>query len=101
MIHRSVVVLRRARTIVRDPRKAAAKRVAAVARSNDSVIVPNQIVGGDSNLPVKNRHQSQPLPFQPSVENQQSVGSTLVSYGLAGIGVSLGVTFVGALFGGF
>jgi hypothetical protein len=40
------------------------------------------------------------LPFEPSPANQQSVGSTMVSYALAGFGVTLGFVFVKVLFGG-
>jgi hypothetical protein len=41
-----------------------------------------------------------PLAFEPSPANQQSVGSTMVSYALAGFGVTLGFVLVRVLFGG-
>ena len=40
-----------------------------------------------------------PLPFSPSDQNQQSVGSSLGSYMLAGVGVALGVTLVRVVIG--
>ena len=91
MILRTRVLLSKAskgRTVVRDPRKAKARRTALVAPKSD-------------HLPVEQQQQQPPMPFQPSPQNQQSVGSTLASYSLAGAGVAMGVTLVGALFGGF
>jgi hypothetical protein len=41
------------------------------------------------------------LAFEPSAENQQSVGSSLGSYMLAGAGMAIGFSIVGAIFGGF
>ena len=38
------------------------------------------------------------MAFEPSTENHQSLG--LGSYMLAGVGVAMGVTLVGAIFGG-
>ena len=93
MIRRSLALLSKAskgRTVVRDPRKAKARKSALVAQHPSS--------DAPDHLPAE--HQ-QSLPFQPSDQNQQSVGSTLVSYSLAGAGVAMGVTLVGALFGGF
>lgn len=72
------------RQIVRDPRK----RVPSVIRPQES-------------QPVEHQEQRQPLAFEPSPENQHSVGSTLGSYMLAGAGMAIGFTLVGALFGGF
>lgn len=82
---------------MRDPRKAA-KKVATRNRA----IVTHQTNPMESrpNVPIES-HQQFPLPFQPSHQNQQSVGSTLASYALAGAGVAMGVTFVSAIFGGF
>ena len=93
MIRRSLVVLSKAskgRTVVRDPRKAKARKSALVEAPNH---LPTEQNNDNSN--------NQPLPFQPSHQNQQSVGSTLASYSLAGAGVAMGVTLVGAIFGGF
>ena len=92
MILRTRALLSKAskgRTVVRDPRKAKARRTALVAPKSD-------------HLPVEQQEQPPPpMPFQPSPQNQQSVGSTLASYSLAGAGMAMGVTLVGALFGGF
>lgn len=88
MLRRSLVVLAKQtekRTIVRDPRKRA---VPSVQESQP----PTEI-----EPPPQNR---QPLPFEPSQQNQQSVGSTLGSYAIMGAGVALGFAFIGALFGG-
>lgn len=95
MLRRSLVALSKpavqtGRTIVRDPRKAKqSKQSAVAATSNQS----------------HHQHQSQqyqsapkPLPFAPSEQNQQSMG--IGSYFIAGVGVALGFTLVGALFGG-
>ena len=71
------------RTVVRDPRK---KAVPAVVRSEEAT---NEI---------QPSHR-QPLPFEPTPQNQQSVGSTLGSYVLMGAGVAIGFTIVGAIFG--
>ena len=89
MIRRTQALLSKAskgRTVVRDPRKAKARKTALVSRPSPD------------HLPVE---QQPPMPFQPSPQNQQSVGSTLASYSLAGAGVAMGVTLVGALLGGF
>ncbi len=91
MIRRSSVLFSKAgRTVVRDPRKA---RKTALATRNDVLATTQE------HLPAEEQ-QSTNLPFQPTPQNQQSVGSTLVSYSLAGAGVAMGVTLVGALFGG-
>jgi hypothetical protein len=107
MIRRSWVLLSKAgrtRTVVRDPRKAA-KKVVSARNDNSDVAVAHQrslTEEDNSDLPAKeNHHQSSSLlPFQPSHQNQESIGSSLASYGLAGVGVAMGVTFVSALFGG-
>jgi hypothetical protein len=75
------------RTIVRDPRK---RKLPAVRHA-----APAEVQQANDN------HRSQPLPFEPSPENQQSVVSTLGSYALAGAGMAVGFTIVGAVFGGF
>lgn len=72
------------RTIVRDPRK---KRVPAVVPSQKS---PS----------LQERKERIPLAFEPNQGNQRSVG-TLGSYALAGAGMAIGFTIVGAVFGGF
>jgi hypothetical protein len=84
-----------ARTIVRDPRikkpKAPAAAAAIVHRPEES----------PSNLGVPQQQQPpRPLmPFEPSAQNQQSVGSTLGSYALAGFGFTLGLVLVRVVFG--
>jgi hypothetical protein len=86
MLRRSHVLLSKSkRQIVRDPRK----RV--------PVVVPRQEIN-----PVEHQERERKsLAFEPSVENQQTVGSALGSYMLAGAGMSLGFIVVGAIFGGF
>eukprot|EP00531_Pseudo-nitzschia_arenysensis_P003443 CAMPEP_0116131270 /NCGR_PEP_ID=MMETSP0329-20121206/8918_1 /TAXON_ID=697910 /ORGANISM="Pseudo-nitzschia arenysensis, Strain B593" /LENGTH=97 /DNA_ID=CAMNT_0003625693 /DNA_START=174 /DNA_END=467 /DNA_ORIENTATION=+ len=97
MIRRSQLLLSKAgRTVVRDPRKAKARKTAVVSRDDALATTPDHLPQQQS--PPQ---QQVNLPFQPSQQNQQSVGSTLVSYSLAGAGVAMGVTLVGALFGGF
>mmetsp|Transcript_26614 Transcript_26614/g.37486 ORF Transcript_26614/g.37486 Transcript_26614/m.37486 type:complete len:92 (+) Transcript_26614:228-503(+) len=89
MLRRSLTVLSKqsSRTIVRDPRK---KRLPALSPEQQNDVVPQQQI----------THNKPPaLPFEPSQQNQQSVGSTLGSYVLMGAGVSMGFVLVGALFG--
>jgi hypothetical protein len=90
MYRRSLIALSKqtGRTIVRDPRKKS-KRVPAV-RPED----PSQVEQVPPPLPMQ-----QPLPFQPSNQNQESLGSTMASYALAGVGVTLGFTLVRVLIG--
>jgi hypothetical protein len=90
MYRRSLIALSKqtGRTIVRDPRKKS-KRVPAV-RPED----PSQVEQVPPPLPMQ-----QPLPFQPSNQDQESLGSTMASYALAGVGVTLGFTLVRVLIG--
>ena len=90
------------RTIVRDPRKAASnqrnpKSPVAIIQNNQGS-VPAQNEQHKQQLINSNK---QPLPFEPSPQNQESIGSSLASYMLAGVGVAMGVTFVGAIFNAF
>jgi hypothetical protein len=89
MFRRSVAVLSKQaeRTIVRDPRK---QKVPAVRAEQSTGIQPTETIP-----------QRQPMAFEPSPENQQSLGSSLASYALAGAGMAIGFTIVGAVFGGF
>jgi hypothetical protein len=89
MFRRSVAVLSKnaKRTIVRDPRK---QKVPAIRAEESRGIQPTETT-----------HQRQPMAFEPSPQNQQSVGSSLASYALAGAGMAIGFTIVGAVFGGF
>ena len=88
MYRRSLIALARqgGRTIVRDPRK---KRLPAVRVVNDDKAKDeNQTPSVYQSSPGK------PLPFEPSSQNQESLGSSLASYALAGVGVSLGFILV-------
>jgi hypothetical protein len=77
------------RTVVRDPRK---KKVRPSLTSLElRRKEENQV---DVLKPV-----NQPLPFAHSGNDQGSVGSTLGSYVLAGVGVTLGFTLVGLILG--
>mmetsp|Transcript_35946 Transcript_35946/g.86897 ORF Transcript_35946/g.86897 Transcript_35946/m.86897 type:complete len:95 (-) Transcript_35946:204-488(-) len=94
MFRRSLVVLakNRPRTIVRDPRK---KRLPA-AVSQNSLTQQQELEQQQSQI-----QERQQMAFEPSRQNQHSIGSTMGSYALAGFGMSIGFAFVGALFGGF
>ncbi|EJK64753.1 hypothetical protein THAOC_14482 [Thalassiosira oceanica] len=84
------VLLATQRTRIRDPRKAKQIRVsAAVTRAEEERHPP---------APTPSPHQQQMLPFEPNQQSQQSMG--LGSYAIAGAGMALGFTLVGALFGG-
>jgi hypothetical protein len=72
------------RTIVRDPRK----RVVPAVRADE---LPEMHQQQQSNRPL--------MPFEPTQENQQSIGSSLGSYVLMGAGVAVGFAVVGLLFG--
>jgi len=73
------------RTIVRDPRKS---RAAASALKTQEPSAPVSV-------PPPPPPPARPtLPFEPSRENQQTIGSTLASYAIAGMAVSLGVGIV-------
>ncbi len=80
------------RTIIRDPRKAKriqkAAVVAAREKEDDSL---------QAHQPPQHEISQPRMSFEPSPENQQSLG--LGSYMLAGVGVAMGVTLVGAIFG--
>ena len=88
------------RTIVRDPRKAAAARkarsVGAALQSRPDDNYPSAPVMPPPPPPPLERPR---LPFEPSRRNEQTVGSTLASYALAGVAVSLGVGLVKIIFG--
>jgi preprotein translocase subunit SecF len=85
MLRRSLIVLAKQgekRTVVRDPRK----RAVPAIRADESEIQQQQ-----SSRPL--------MPFEPTQQNQQAVGSSLGSYVLMGAGVAVGFAIVGALFG--
>jgi hypothetical protein len=87
MLRRSLVVLAKQaekRTIVRDPRK----RAVPAIRADELPEVQQQ------------QQNTRPLmPFEPTQENQHSIGSSLGSYVLMGAGVAVGFAIVGAPFG--
>mmetsp|Transcript_11586 Transcript_11586/g.14600 ORF Transcript_11586/g.14600 Transcript_11586/m.14600 type:complete len:98 (+) Transcript_11586:58-351(+) len=96
MLRRSIIRLSPAksgRTIVRDPRKN--KRV---GRPSSEVQVQNEgELQADRQFP---KPATPPIPFAPPADNQDGgVGSTLGSYVLAGVGVTLGFTVVKLVFG--
>jgi hypothetical protein len=98
MFHSTRVLLlstKRPRTIVRDPRK---KTLPVAIASQPNQLQPQQ--HHHHHQQQQHGSQIQPLPFVPSAENQQSIGSSIVSYGLAGAGVAMGFALVGAIFGG-
>lgn len=94
MIRRSAVLLSQgSRTIVRDPRK-----TPPLATGSRAPNVPAKVVEPfvpENSVPV----QSQRLPFEPTQTNKESIGSSVVSYMLAGAGMAIGFTIVGAVFG--
>jgi hypothetical protein len=84
------------RTIVRDPRKNNIKPT-----STSPQYLPSEKQQPPEHFLSHHQHQQRnPLLFEPTPQNQQSIGSSMASYALAGVGVALGFTFVGVLFGG-
>lgn len=113
MLRRSLVLLSKAttnapskrRTIVRDPRKKVNNVPVAVTTSSSST--QNQSLPSLLEEQRQHNEYSNKLkissPFQPSTDNDiqpQSIASSLASYMLAGVGVAMGATLVGVLFGG-
>ncbi|KAG7336720.1 hypothetical protein IV203_036122 [Nitzschia inconspicua] len=101
MLQRTRILLSKSsgRTIVRDPRKSRTPSTVTQG-SSSSQLQPHQ---PPQNLPYYQQQQQQaqpPLPFEPTHQNQQSIGSSMASYAIAGAGVALGFTLVGILFGG-
>lgn len=90
MYRRSLIALARqgGRTIVRDPRK---KRLPAVRVVNDDDKAKDE---NQTPSVYQSSSPGKPLPFEPSSQSQESVGSSLASYALAGVGVSLGFILV-------
>jgi hypothetical protein len=95
------------RTIVRDPRKS--KASANAVHSTDIKKI-DHIPTGTSNpiasqLQQQQRDsppqlQKQALPFTPTEQNQNSIGSMVGSYMLAGFGMGLGMILVRMILGG-
>ena len=91
MFRRSSLALAKgSRTIIRDPRKA--KELREKAQSAITVQKEISLQQGQPPSPTM-------MPFEPATQNQQSLG--IGSYMLAGAGMALGFSIVGALFGGF
>ena len=79
------------RTVVRDPRKRT-KLPSTASRE----VVPSK----NSQAPVQQQQQQRPpLPFEPTHQQQESIGSSMASYALAGVGVTLGVVLVRVILG--
>lgn len=98
MYRRSFVALA-PRTIVRDPRIKKAK-LPSVSDSGNA-ITPHDDSNARPSLFVPPQNTSPPpLPFAPTGQNQQSIGSMVGSYMLAGFGMGLGVILVRFLLGG-
>ncbi len=76
------------RTIIRDPRKKKAIRPLSF------VEIANSDESKQNTPPV-----TPPIPFAPLEKNQESVGSVLGSYVLAGVGVTMGFALVKVVFG--
>ena len=87
MLRRSIPILSKkaSRTIVRDPRKRKAALSAIVERQEEEKRLARQ--------------QESPPAFAPSSHDQQSVGSSLGSYALAGAGMAMGFALVRVVFG--
>ena len=77
------------RTIVRDPRK---KKSFKLGQPSAVVEVTPEDKVSESN--IQPTPTVSPLSFGPSSQNQESVGSALGSYALAGVGITLGFTLV-------
>ena len=100
MMRRSLGVMsnKGSRIIIRDPRKAKQAR----EQTRSAVAVQD-----DAHYTIQQQQQQQNLQshgiaqprmaFEPSAQNHQSLG--IGSYMLAGAGVALGFTIVGAIFG--
>ena len=92
--------VRASRTKIRDPRKIP-KRVKQPSAS--AVVSTKDNRSTNYQLQQQQQQESQHevdrprMSFEPSAENQQSLG--IGSYMLAGVGVAMGVTAVSVLFG--
>jgi uncharacterized protein GlcG (DUF336 family) len=100
MIRRTLVILstKASRTIIRDPRKAKELREKAKEKARTAVAVQKENTSLQQQTPQQQQQQQTPMAFEPSAQNQESLG--IGSYMLAGAGMALGFTLVGALFGG-
>ena len=80
------------RKVVRDPRKGSKGTKA-------QMLVRMEEEENNRRLQEIRNGDEKRLPFSPSYENEQSVGSSLGSYALAGAGMALGFTLVRVVFG--
>jgi hypothetical protein len=80
------------RTVVRDPRKKKAALASAQVQRWEDKPTDDQLQTHSTPPPL-------PPAFAPSESNQAGVGSTLGSYMLAGVGVTMGFTLVKVVFG--
>ena len=103
MFRRSVMKLagRPHRTNARGPRKQRAMKGAAASQvpAEQTAAASQQSLQTPPSQPPPQQYQQQPLPFAPSSQNQESLGSSLVGYAVAGFGVALGVTLVRVVIG--
>ena len=94
------------RSIVRDPRKT--KPAVKVVQSTDTNVIAKNQTESTNPIKAQPQHQSfaspqqqkQPLPFAPTEQNQNSIGSMVGSYMLAGFGMGLGMILVRIILGG-
>lgn len=101
MFRRSVMKLagRPHRTIVRDPRKQRAMKGAAASEVPAEQPQQSSSLQTPPSQPPPQQYQQQPLPFTPNSQNQESLGSSLMGYAVAGFGMALGVTLVRVVIG--
>jgi hypothetical protein len=98
MYRRSMIAFAQ-RTIVRDPRMK--KTISPSTSDAAKALAPH----ANSNTPpsvFESQQKAQPpppLPFAPSNQNQESIGSMVGSYMLAGFGMGLGVILVRVILG--
>ena len=110
MYRRSLTSLAsKGRTIVRDPRKP--KPAVGVIQSTDSNEIAKHPTENSNSITTQQQQQQQqqfpptpvpkqPLPFAPTEQNQNSIGSMVGSYMLAGFGMGLGIILVRLILGG-
>lgn len=107
MYRRSLTALApQGRAIVRDPRKVKIAATSAPSTNSNTAVAnqpiesPSPIVPHQNQSPLPSQHQQQPIPFAPTEQNQNSIGSMVGSYMLAGFGMGLGMILVRIVLGG-
>lgn len=81
------------RSVVRDPRK-------RIKQSTLPAALPQDPASGQLTPSHQEPSQRAPLPFMDNnAQQQQSLGSSMVSYAVAGVGMTLGFILVGAIIG--